>query len=426
MACRRRVLLAAAFLTIGLAAGSAGGATRTYSTGPLAYALPDVGTVEVPLRVPDAGPVSYAEVAIRIDHARDSDLTLSLVAPSGKTVVLSAKRGGNGRDYGTGPGCRQMTYFEDDGFTPVGRAKAPFLDDLKPEQRLATLDGEEAAGTWKLRIGDDAAGATGTLRCFQLRLGRDVVETQTAHARGTEAELSYRESDDVYRGLRLRVVRAGRTALDAAPRRLHPCACPGDGPVVGQPGGAVHVRDLDRDGEPEVLVDFYSGGAHCCFYTDVYRYVPRLRTYRPTIGFWGNLGVRIVDIGLDGVPEFRTADDRFAYAFTSFAGSTFPIRILRFDHGRFVDVTRRFPKLVRPDAAELFALYRSERRRADGDVGGILPAWLADQYLLGRGPSGWPVLERAVRRGELRPWETPRTYLRRVRSFLRRTGYIRP
>src|SRR5205085_3573803 len=59
MARRRRVLLAASFLTIGLAAGSAGGATRTYSTGPLAYALPDVGTVEVPLRVPDAGPVSY-------------------------------------------------------------------------------------------------------------------------------------------------------------------------------------------------------------------------------------------------------------------------------------------------------------------------------------------------------------------------------
>ena len=78
------------------------------------------------------------------------------------------------------------------------------------------------------------------------------------------------------------------------------------------------------------------------------------------------------------------------------------------------------------DFRDLFALYRSERRRTDGDVGGILPAWLADQYLLGRGPSGWPVLERAVRRGELRPWETPRTYLRRVRSFLRRTGYIRP
>src|SRR5205085_4620672 len=290
---------------------------------------------------------------------------------------------------------------------------------------LSRLYGEEASGEWKLRIADDRAGVAGTVRCFRLRLSRNVLETQTARVRGTEAQISYRETNDVYRGVHLRIVRGGAVRYDATPKRIHPCACPGDGPV-GRPGGAIRVRDLDRDGEPEVLVDFYSGGAHCCFYTDVYRYVPRLRTYRPTIGFWGNLGVRIVDIGLDGVPEFRTADDRFAYAFTSFAGSTFPIRILRFDHGRFVDVTRRFPKLVRPDAAELFALYRSERRRADGDVGGILPAWLADQYLLRRGPSGWPVLGRAVRRGELRPWETPRTYLRRVRSFLRRTGYIRP
>ena len=254
-------------------------------------------------------------------------------------------------------------------------------------------------------------------------MSRDVVQTQRAGARGTTAALSYRESHDVYRGLHLRISRRGTTLFDAPPRRVHPCACPNDGPVVG---GAVRVRDLDRDGEPEVLVDFYSGGAHCCYYTDVYRYVARSRTYRPTVGYWGDLSPKLGDLGGDGQPEFRTGDDRFAYAFAAFAASAFPIRILRFDHGRFVDVTRRFPKLVRPDAAELFALYRSERRRADGDVGGILPAWLADQYLLGRGPSGWPVLERAVRRGELRPWETPRTYLRRVRSFLRRTGYIRP
>ena len=416
---RRRLLFALALLTTGLVAGSAGGATRTYSSGPLAFALPDVGTVDVPLAVPDKGPVSYVEVAVRIDHPRDSDLTLSLVSPSGKAVVLSAKRGGRGRNYGTGRGCDRMAYFADSGFTPVAEAKAPFLDELKPEQRLAALNGEEASGRWKLRIADDTAGAAGTLRCWQLRLGRDVVSTQTARARGTEARLSYRESNDVYRGLRLRIVRAGRTLFDAVPKRLHPCACPNDGPVVRQPGGAVGVRDLDRDGEPEVLVDFYSGGAHCCFYTDVYRYLPRLRTYRPTVGFWGDLGVRIADLGRDGQLEFRTGDDRFAYAFTSFAASAFPPRILRFDHGRFIDVTRRFPLIVRRDAARQYALYKSVRRSRDADVRGVLAAWLADQYLLGHGAAGSGVLLRAERRGEV-----DRAYLRKLRSFLRRTGYI--
>ena len=73
-----------------------------YSTGPLSYPIPDAGTVDVPLRVLDKGPVSYLEVWLRIDHPRDSDLTLSLVSPSGTTVVLSAKRGGNASNYGVG------------------------------------------------------------------------------------------------------------------------------------------------------------------------------------------------------------------------------------------------------------------------------------------------------------------------------------
>src|SRR5204863_443762 len=42
MARARRILLVAA-LTLALAGGSAGGATRTYSTGPLDYPIPDVG-----------------------------------------------------------------------------------------------------------------------------------------------------------------------------------------------------------------------------------------------------------------------------------------------------------------------------------------------------------------------------------------------
>ena len=157
--------------------------------------------------------------------------------------------------------------------------------------------------------------------------------------------------------------------------------------------------------------------------------MPRLRTYRPTVGFWGNLSARLVDLGLDGRPEFRTADNRFAYAFTSFAYSAFPPRIFRFDHGRFVDATRRFPALVRRDAAELYARYKATFKSSNPDVRGLLAAWLADQYLLGRGPGGWGVVERAERRGELgrsnAGWVAGKRYLRALRVFLHRTGYIR-
>jgi subtilisin-like proprotein convertase family protein len=424
----RRFLLAG-LLSLALLSGAASAATRTYSTGALAHPIPDVGTVDVPLAVPDKGPVSYLEVGLRIDHPRDSDLTLSLVSPSGTAVVLVAKRGGNGRNFGAGPGCGQLAYFADENLEPVTRASPPFLYGVKPEGRLAGFNREEASGQWKLRIADDRAGAAGTLRCWRLTVSRDVVQTQSASRLGTEAALSYRESHDVYRGLQLRISHRGTTLFDAAPKRVHPCACPNDGPVFGQGGGALRVRDLDRDGEPEVLVDFYSGGAHCCYYTDVYRYVARSRAYRPTVGFWGDLFPTLVDLGRDGRPEFRTGDDRFAYVFSSFAASAFPIRILRFDHGRFVDVTRRFPQLVRRDAAALYASYRSQLRSASYDVRGVLAAWLADQYLLGRGPAGWRVLERAERRGELGRkrdlWPVGRAYLRKLRTFLRRTGYSR-
>jgi subtilisin-like proprotein convertase family protein len=420
MARGRRLLLLAA-LSISVAAAPAGGATRTYSTGPLAHQIPDVGSVDVPLTVLDKGPVSYVEVSARIDHPRDSDLTLTLVSPSGTTVLLSARRGGAGRNYGVGRPCGfGATLFGEEG-DPIGQAKAPFGHDLfLPEQPLSRLHGEEAAGTWRLRVADDAPGAVGRIRCFKLRLSRDVVSTRTAASGRTVARLSFRETNDVYRGIRLRIERDHTTLLDARPAEPRGWGCP-----CSLVPGEVAVRDLDGDGEPEVTVDLYTLGPHCCFYDAVYRYLPGKTAYRATIGFWGNVGARLVDLGGDGRPEFRTADDRFAYAFTSFARSAFPIRILRFDHGRFVDVTRSFPSAVRRDARSLFALYRSERRSRDRDVAGILPAWLADQYLLGRGPAGWRVLERAVRRGKLSKWENPGAYLRRVRAVLRRTGYIR-
>jgi subtilisin-like proprotein convertase family protein len=425
---RRRRFLLAGLLSLALA-GSASGATRTYSTGRLRYPIPDVGSLEVPLRVLQKGPVSYLEVSVRIDHPRDSDLTLSLVSPSGSAIVLSAKRGDGGRNYGVGPPCGYgTTVFTEASEAPIARGKAPFDDWFRPEQPLQLLYGREAAGVWMLRIADDRAGAAGAVRCFKLLVSRRVVQTETARAGRTAATLSYVEQTGAFTYLRLQIVRRGAIVFDGPPKRLDPCVCPYNGPVLGQAGGALHVRDLDGDGEPEVVLDSYLGAAHCCWYTDVYRYLRRRRVYRPSVGFWGNVSARLVDIGLDGRPEFQTADDRFAYVFTSFSGSSFPIRILRFDHGRFVDVTRRFPRLVRRDAAELYASYRSALRGSFPDVRGILAAWLADEYSLGRGPAGWRVLERAERRGELgrKPdgWATGKAYLRKLRAFLRRTGYI--
>lgn len=165
-----------------------------------------------------------------------------------------------------------------------------------------------------------------------------------------------------YRRLQLRIVRGARSwrspplgASYARPRLL--------------------VRDLDGDGEREVVLDVYTGGAHCCTISRIYRY-SRGR-YRLTSHDWGNVfpPYRIVDFGRDGRLELRSADDRFAYVFTSFAGSLFPVRIWRYDRGRMLDVTRRYPGIVARDAARLWQYYRT-LKRDQVDVRGALRAYL--------------------------------------------------
>ena len=90
---------------------------------------------------------------------------------------------------------------------------------------------------------------------------------------------------------RLVIRRAGVTRFAAALRRP---PSPGG---RAQPANyfdhrrSVSVRDLDRDGAPEVVLDLYWGGAHCCWYTQIYRYVSAAGTYRPLVHVWGNPAV---------------------------------------------------------------------------------------------------------------------------------------
>jgi hypothetical protein len=189
------------------------------------------------------------------------------------------------------------------------------------------------------------------------------------------------------------------------------------------------VRDLDADREPEVLIDLYTGGAHCRFYTVILRYDGH--AYRGSVAFWGDPGYRLRDLDRDGRPELVTADDRFAYAFTSYAASVLPLRIDHYDRGALVDVTSDYRELLRREAATYWHEYLGERRRPGADVRGLLAAWLADEYRLGRQTDGWKQIDAAYGRGELSAprvdptWPAGRRYLGALRAFLVKTGYAR-
>jgi hypothetical protein len=193
----------------------------------------------------------------------------------------------------------------------------------------------------------------------------------------------------------------------------------------GRRKGPLAVRDLNGDGEPEVLVDAFSGGAHCCALTEILHFTGP--AYSTLEAYWGNTGYDLADLDGDGRPELVASDDAFAGAFSSYAASFFPPRVLDYDpaaKGGFRDVTRGFRSVVRKNLGQALHSLRTARRRHYETLG-IVAAYAADLYLLGRGREVRPYLRRARRRGDLRtfPGRAPRSFDRQLLAFLRKQGY---
>ena len=205
------------------------------------------------------------------------------------------------------------------------------------------------------------------------------------------------------------------------------------GIAPGRPPGtkAVVVVDLNGDGEQEVLVDLFTGGAHCCFYSLVYGYSFMTSAYERLTHDWGDASYTLENLGRDRTREFVSGDPRFAFAFTSFAESRFPIQIWQYRPQGLRDVTRRFPGEVRRDIRRLRRALRDFVRERI-DLRGVAAAMQADRYLLGRksAAAGWRQLRRMAARGQLgRPrgsfGPSGARYIKALRRFLRRHGYAR-
>jgi hypothetical protein len=258
----------------------------------------------------------------------------------------------------------------------------------------------------------------------------DEAGSVTAAGGPVRATLSWQAAELGVADPRLVVERDGVQAFAASPFRAGSACAEGGCSLAasGRRDSPLQVLDLDADGDPEVLVDAFTGGAHCCATTEVLRR-DAAGAYASAELRWGNAGYDVRDLDADGWPELVTADDTFAARFTAYAASYSPVRIVRFDarrSTRLVAVTRRFANSVRSDLARVRRLIRSQRRRDDADLRGLIAAEIADLYLLGRSRTAVRTLDAHVRRGVVdapRSASLGRAFRRDLLGFLRRRGY---
>jgi subtilisin-like proprotein convertase family protein len=153
---------------------------------PLALALGRKPSADVPktiasstavvstLTFAGAGPVQDLEVHIpKLTHTWVGDLVVTLESPGGSTVTLMNSPGA-GADGAPGDDFTDLVLADDAPTTiesiPATAPAGGYTGRYKPDQPLASLDGENRQGTWTLRVVDRyPASDSGTLRSWALR-----------------------------------------------------------------------------------------------------------------------------------------------------------------------------------------------------------------------------------------------------------------
>ena len=251
--------------------------------------------------------------------------------------------------------------------------------------------------------------------------------TQTASSGGVTATFTFNGRFPNYSGLHLTIAQSGSVLYD---QRVTSKACRDicAPQATGAKASSVHVIDLDDIGQPNVVLDLYTGGAHCCSVEQVFTFDPGAMTYAVAERNFGDPGARIEDLGHDRHFEFVSADDAFAYAFTDFAASGLPLQIMTFSGSRFQDVTNHYHALIRADATMWLKAFKGMAHDHYSDSVGVIAAWAADEYRLGKRAAANRFLRRQATAGHLRSALAPQEpqgqkFVPALQRFLRRHGY---
>jgi hypothetical protein len=161
-------------------------------------------------------------------------------------------------------------------------------------------------------------------------------------------------------------------------------------PGFSDPPVSVQIAELDPGNpNPEVVVSFYTGGAHCCSDTKVL-------TSSKDGASWQTVALEELDGGPllatdldgDGPYEFETRDNAFLYTFGCYACSSAPLQVLTVADGAVKNVTTdpRFRKAHEAWLKDMIADIPEE------DVNGFLAGYVGEKILLGEGKQAWQLM----------------------------------
>lgn len=128
--------------------------------------IEDNNTIASTLTFPESRTINDLNVMVNLTHEYDEELTVTLESPEGTSALLFTAVGGSGRNF-------LGTELDDEALVSISSGTAPFLGRYVPMGNLSAFDGENAHGTWVLRICDSGSGNTGMLFGWSILIGCD-------------------------------------------------------------------------------------------------------------------------------------------------------------------------------------------------------------------------------------------------------------
>jgi len=272
-----------------------------------------------------------------------------------------------------------------------------------------------------------AIAATAAVSLFTLTLPAGAAH-QSITSGDVTASYTYRGTPPLSSSSHLRITLGGNVVYNQSVTSKW-CGDTCSPNIIARDRKVVHIVHLSDSGAPSVVLDLYSGGAHCCFVEQIFSLTNSKSAHKTEFNF-GNPGARLVNIGAKGTFDFLSANNDFAYEFTDFAASGMPIEIFSYSNGAFHDVTRSFPSLIRPDAARWMKAFRSQASSHYQDTVGLVAAWAADEDMLGHSAAVARFLAAQASAGHLNSALSPimssnQKYVVALQRFLSKHGYLR-